>query len=353
MNSYPVSFRITLSVLIIAMVLLSTSCNTVPVNEPVAVTPDVDIGMSDRLYIRCTCDKPIDVIVYDKAGNVFARAKGDDYSSGFIRDGFIYHSFADNPELTEATIYMPNQGYRIVFSYGEDEGVSVDFACEVSTLVAEGWKDICVNHTTNTTLADGIIAVLDGTSQGIFSDNIASKISGEVVIHYTDWKLPESIKMNLNDIQTITVTGSRAAEAIPLINWHSSDSDIVEVSADGTITAHNYGRASVSATDGNKPSVCQVTVMQNATAVTLEDITMVIGERTLIRPQFEPLTATETDMTYTVNEEGIIRINKMNVMLALRKGTVTVSGTTSYGVRDVFTVTVVDDTESTWVLPPD
>ena len=71
---------------------------------------------------------------------------------------------------------------------------------------------------------------------------------------------------------------------------------------------------------------------------------MVIGERTLIRPSFEPVSATETDLTYSMDKEGVIEINEFGVMHALAEGSVIVTGTTAYGVSGQFTVTVKDDT---------
>lgn len=98
------------------------------------------------------------------------------------------------------------------------------------------------------------------------------------------------------------------------------------------------------ATDGNKAVTAKVTVMQNATAVSFSDVEMVIGERTLIRPSFEPVSATETDLTYSMDKEGVIEINEFGVMHALAEGSVIVTGTTAYGVSGQFTVTVKDDT---------
>jgi uncharacterized protein YjdB/pimeloyl-ACP methyl ester carboxylesterase len=313
-----------------------------------AIAPlSADAGMSEQLKIRYVCDTDIDATVYDAAGHVVASANGFEHD-GFDGENFIYDSFSDDTDSAEASIYLPNQGYKIVFSHGNAAGVPVDFQCEASTLVADGYKEVSVQHSANTTTADGVILTLDGTAQAILGENISSKITGDVVGHYTEWELQDVLKMNLGETQSVNITGNQAGQAAPLLSWTSSDEDIVEVSDSGVLTAKGYGVATIAATDGNKSSVCQVTVMQNATSVSLIDIDMDVDERTLIRPQFIPATATETNMTYSVSADGIIDINEHGVIHALTAGAVIVTGKTSYGVQDQFTVTVVspDDNNS-------
>ena len=307
----------------------------------VPLSMDDDSGMSEMLKLNYSCDTAVDVSILDSNQTEVARISSDDFF-GFDGGDFIFTSYADEANVTDATIYMPNQGYKIIFSYGDADSVSVDFKCEASTLVADGWKDVGVNHAAIATSADGTILTLDGTIQAILSDNISSEITGNVVIHYTDWELQDDIKMNLDDIQNMNVIGNHAAQVEPLLNWDSSDENIVEVSESGVLVAKGYGIATISATDGNKSSVCQVTVMQNATDVELFDVDMTIGERVLINPQFTPLTTTEVDMIYSLSESGIIDIDDNGVIQALSAGTVTVTGETIYGIQDQFTVTVDD-----------
>ena len=58
----------------------------------------------------------------------------------------------------------------------------------------------------------------------------------------------------------------------------------------------------------------------------------------------DQISATETDLTYSMDKEGVIEINEFGVMHALAEGSVIVTGTTAYGVSGQFTVTVKDDT---------
>ena len=69
---------------------------------------------------------------------------------------------------------------------------------------------------------------------------------------------------------------------------------------------------------------------------------MTVGERSVISPAFTPINATQTDMVYTYEEGTVIKIDEYGVIHALVPGTIIVTGTTSNGVSDTFTITVTD-----------
>jgi uncharacterized repeat protein (TIGR02543 family) len=140
------------------------------------------VGISELVKIRYSADVAVDAVIYDSKGDIVARANGFEFS-GFNGNDFIYDTFSDDVNTVEASIYMPNQGYRIVFSHSADADIPVDFTARVSTLLPDGWWDTSVIHTANTTSAGGIVAVLDGTSQAIQNDTISDLIDGDVIFH--------------------------------------------------------------------------------------------------------------------------------------------------------------------------
>ena len=220
----------------------------------------------------------------------------------------------------------------------------MNFNASVSTLVDDGWKDFSVMTSVASTHDSGLITSFDGTAQVIDNDTITEIVGGTAEDWFTEWEIPSSIKVNKGDVLPIEISGSEAEAVSDKLVWHSADESIAHVSESGLLTAVGYGKTTISATDGNKAVTAKVTVMQNATAVSFSDVEMVIGERTLIRPSFEPVSATETDLTYSMDKEGVIEINELGVMHALAEGSVIVTGTTAYGVSGQFTVTVKDDT---------
>jgi len=311
-------------------------------NHHVADTADI----SELIKIRYKADVPVTATIYDAENNVVAQVSSEGIT-GFDENDFIFDSFADaeeDGERTEASIYMPNGGYKILFTHGNSADVSVNFNAYVSTLVDDGWKDFSVMTSVASTYDSGLIASFDGTTQVIDNDTITEIVGGTAEDWFTEWEIPSAIKVNKGDVLPIEISGSEAGAVSDKLVWHSADESIVRVSESGVLTAVGYGKTIISATDGNKAVTSEVTVIQNATAVSFSDVEMVIGERTLIRPSFEPVSATETDLTYSMDKEGVIEINEFGVMHALAEGSVIVTGTTAYGVSGQFTVTVKDDT---------
>lgn len=311
-------------------------------NHHVADTADI----SELIKIRYKADVPVTATIYDAENNVVAQVSSEGIT-GFDENDFIFDSFADaeeDGERTEASIYMPNGGYKILFTHGNSADVSVNFNAYVSTLVDDGWKDFSVMTSVASTYDSGLIASFDGTTQVIDNDTITEIVGGTAEDWFTEWEIPSAIKVNKGDVLPIEISGSEAGAVSDKLVWHSADESIAHVSESGVLTAVGYGKTIISATDGNKAVTSEVTVIQNATAVSFSDVEMVIGERTLIRPSFEPVSATETELTYSMDKEGIIEINEFGVMHALAEGSVIVTGTTAYGVSGQFTVTVKDDT---------
>ena len=303
-------------------------------------------GISELIKIRYKADVPVTATIYDAENNVVAQVSSEGIT-GFEENDFIFDSFADaeeDGERTEASIYMPNGGYKILFTHGNSADVSVNFNAYVSTLVDDGWKDFSVMTSVASTYDSGLSASFDGTTQVIDNDTINEIVGGTAEDWFTEWEIPSAIKVNKGDVLPIEISGSEAEAVSDKLVWHSADESIAHVSESGVLTAVGYGKTTISATDGNKAVTAKVTVMQNATAVSFSDVEMVIGERTLIRPSFEPVSATETDLTYSMDKEGVIEINEFGVMHALAEGSVIVTGTTAYGVSGQFTVTVKDDT---------
>lgn len=303
-------------------------------------------GISELIKIRYKADVPVTATIYDAENNVVAQVSSEGIT-GFDENDFIFDSFADaeeDGERTEASIYMPNGGYKILLTHGNSADVSVNFNAYVSTLVDDGWKDFSVMTSVASTYDSGLIASFDGTTQVIDNDTITEIVGGTAEDWFTEWEIPSAIKVNKGDVLPIEISGSEAGAVSDKVVWHSADESIARVSESGVLTAVGYGKTIISATDGNKAVTSEVTVIQNATAVSFSDVEMVIGERTLIRPSFEPVSATETELTYSMDKEGIIEINEFGVMHALAEGSVIVTGTTAYGVSGQFTVTVKDDT---------
>ncbi len=302
---------------------------------------DDNIGMSDNIKINYSSNKFLTVNIYDESNNNVAQISDNKYF-GFDGDKFSFTPLNIEEDNCRAVIYMPNSGYQITFSYGNEAGAVVDFEAEVSTLDADGWKSAGVTDTKAQTSENGLLASYDGTQNIINASNISEIVGGTLQNHLTDWKLPASMKLDFNTAQKIEITGENAQLVSSGLIWSSSDDSIVSVSSDGTITATGYGKTTISATDGNKIESCEVTVKLDVQSVSFQNLVMTVGERSVISPAFTPINATQTDMVYTYEEGTVIKIDEYGVIHALVPGTIIVTGTTSNGVSDTFTITVTD-----------
>jgi len=254
----------------LSFIFIATSCNVskeTPIDDnksssfaSVSSSPDQESGMSNLIKINYTSSKRIRVSIYDNAQKEVAQVSVDDFF-GFDDAEFIYVSYANDPSVTDATIYMPNNGCKIVFSYENQAGAIVNFEAEISTLDYDGNKDVSVTNTTEKTVSDGIILSIDGAKSTINNASISSLVSGTVTNNFPDWELPDIIEMNKGDSQAVEITGSQSAQIAPLLNWNSSDEAVATVSSSGVITAIGSGKTTISATDGNKASTCEVVVM--------------------------------------------------------------------------------------------
>lgn len=306
-----------------------------------ALSTDEEAGMSGMIKINYTSDTTVSASIYNAVQNEVAYISSNDIF-GFDGGDFIYYSYADQPEKSDATIYLPNNGYKIVFKSGNTSGETVNFNAEISTLDINGWKDTSVTKSVLQTSANGTILSIDGTVNTIDNSNISNIVNGTVESHFTDWELPDIIKLNIGNVQSINIIGSEAAQVSPQLGWTSTNESIATVSQAGVVTAIGYGKTTITATDGNKSATCEITVMQNATMVNFPNVEMLIGERMVIAPVFAPVTATETAMTYTYEKASIVSIDEFGIIHALAEGTVTVTGITEYGISSTFVVYVTD-----------
>lgn len=142
--------------------------------------------------------------------------------------------------------------------------------------------------------------------------------------------------------------------------WKSSDESVVTIDKNGRITAEGVGTAVITATakaDTSKKAVCKVTVVTQeegiqATSITLSPtkLDLVVGETKLLSVTVSPDNAVMPELTWTSNDESIVRVYNGNI-IGIREGSamVTVSTVTG-GLTDSCQVTVSPRTgiEGNW-----
>ena len=314
-----------------------------------------DLGMSKYVKLYMESPQNVEVFIEDKDGNVVASIRnvkntfvfdGEEYTfsyvetEGFDKEGFSFYSTAsDFEEGLNAIIYIPNGGYKVVFKYLGDE--DLQFGTEISTLNKDGEVTASATYFKYDKDETGHVITLDMTEKEVTPENIGSlseKEADEAVKYNVDWEIDHRLDLTkIGESKKINITGEVASK----VSWSSSSEEIVTVSEEGEVTAKGYGRAIVSATDGNIILKCIVTVSKEAKSIYVDDIIMQPGERVVIEPKFDSDDVIEEKITYEYDKNsGIIEINEYGVITGLSEGTVQVTAKTSKGIKTKFNVTV-------------
>ena len=134
------------------------------------------------------------------------------------------------------------------------------------------------------------------------------------------------------------------------INWESSDKNIAEISADGTITAKNVGTATITAkTTTGKTANCVVTVLPvelNSISIKEQNVTLNKNENKNLTVTYNPENTTDDKtVTWEVADTNIVTIDETGKITPVNAGTTTI--TAKVGDKTATTtVTVVIPLES-------
>lgn len=141
----------------------------------------------------------------------------------------------------------------------------------------------------------------------------------------------ESIDINETELSMLlgstyalkaSVTPSNATH--PELQWSTSDANIVDVSADGTLTAVSCGNAVVTATSTNDISK-SVEIAVNevvAESISIEgEATILLGEDAVLRATILPENTTVKDVTRSVDDANIVSISEDGKITAFTIGT--------------------------------
>ncbi len=140
-----------------------------------------------------------------------------------------------------------------------------------------------------------------------------------------------------------TVSPEEASDAG--VVWNSSDTEVVSVSSDGTVTAVGPGTAAVTATtnDGSFSASCTVTVKSPAQHISLDKTSLKLleGESARIVATVCPSNSTQKDLTWTSDAPTVASVDANGNVTALKAGTAKVTVKVSESVSAVCEVTVI------------
>lgn len=120
------------------------------------------------------------------------------------------------------------------------------------------------------------------------------------------------------------------------IKWSSSNEEVATVDANGVVTAHKNGTATitVSSYDGSVTNSCEIIVAQPVTGVSIEPAEIGfhnLGDKAQLKAVFEPEDATNKNVTWKSSNESVCSISADGSIIATGYGKTVVLATTEDG----------------------
>lgn len=152
------------------------------------------------------------------------------------------------------------------------------------------------------------------------------------------------LQLRIGDTEQLAVTVT-PAEAMQAVNWATSDNSVASVDADGNVTAHNVGLATITATtaDGTnleaRATVVVDFALTDSIAVSLTEIGIRIGESTKIEVSVLPATALQS-VTFASSDETVVTVDADGNVTPVAEGTAVIIITTVDSVTREIPVTI-------------
>ncbi len=144
----------------------------------------------------------------------------------------------------------------------------------------------------------------------------------------------ETIEVGKTTTLTATVNPSNTTES-KAVTWTSSDPEVATVS-NGTVTGMKAGKATITATAGDKTATCTVTVEAATIAVTGVTLspasaTLVSGDTITLIPTISPEGATNTNVTWNSSNTNVATVDSNGAVTVVGTGTADITVTTADG----------------------
>lgn len=131
------------------------------------------------------------------------------------------------------------------------------------------------------------------------------------------------------------------------VTWKSTDTDVVTVASDGTVTAEGIGTATIKVFVGDVSQTCVVEVVQPVTSIGIYPsyFSMDAGEECPLNVEVYPYDAANKEVTWSSSDETIATVDQNGVVTSLAKGSATITATAldGSGVYDTCEITVTNN----------
>ena len=145
---------------------------------------------------------------------------------------------------------------------------------------------------------------------------------------------------------TLTAAVSPAGATNPILTWKSSNTSIVTVTADGTVTGMSIGSAVITAgTSNGKEAKCTVNVTPvcvSSISLNTKNLSVIRGKTARLTAAVQPSDATNKDVTWRSSNTAIATVGSDGTVTGLSEGsaTITAEAADGSGAYDTCTVTI-------------
>ena len=311
---------------------------TLAVGDTATLTETVVPRDADNKKVTWTSSKPA-VATVDEKGNVKAVAAGTATITVKTEDG----GFTATCEVTVADQLTPVTGVTLDKKTLEME--TGDKAVLTATVAPEGASNKKVSWSSDkadvakvdekgnvTAVTAGTAKITVTTEDGEFTDTCEVTVTAKEVP-------VEGVSLNKNKLSLVIGDKYTLAAAVkPMdasnqnVSWTTSDEAVATVNENGEVTAVAAGKATITVTteDGEQKAVCEVTVTEEAVALTgitvdQEEVTLKEGETATLIVSMVPEDATEQKVVFSSSDGAVASVDQDGTITAVAAGKATIT----------------------------
>ena len=172
------------------------------------------------------------------------------------------------------------------------------------------------------------------------SGTYAETYAGSVGAKFVNQNVPaksvklnyQTLELNRNDSVKL-VLSVEPANFTDEITWKSSNTDVVTVSADGTVKAAAVGKARIMVYAGNVSAACDVVVKQPVTSMSLSasSLSLDAGDTKTLTVSIYPTNAVNKEIAWSSSDEKVAVVDQNGKVTAVGKGSAVISAATKDG----------------------
>ena len=218
------------------------------------------------------------------------------------------------------------------------------------------FTDITIPRAT-TSIASNAFSYPDKLTITGVSGTYAESYANDNGISFVNKEVPAtSIELNYSELtlakgaSTVLILSVNPSDFTDAVIWKSTDDSVVAVDASGSgkITAKAVGTAKIKVNVGATSKVCNVTVVQPVTSISLNktSLSMEALDTYQLVATPSPSSAYDKTVTWSSSDEDIATVDKNGIVKALKKGSAIITATANdgSGISKKCTVTVTNNT---------